>query len=153
MHTNVTTNRDGSLSRTERPSQGHLINHSNEVEFASNQQFGNLTGSISTNLKSSNIQASAGTKAASRSSREYTSTSAEYMAKTYFPMSHQPQAQLQQQSDTRHQKPTSSSQFNPRRWPGQAVFAWQKNGPTKSLQREHSKSNNNPSPELALQSD
>ncbi|GMH12892.1 hypothetical protein Nepgr_014733 [Nepenthes gracilis] len=53
--------------------QGHLINHSNEVEIASNQQFGNLTGSISTTHRSSNFQASAWTKAASRSSRGKTS--------------------------------------------------------------------------------
>ncbi|GMH12837.1 hypothetical protein Nepgr_014678 [Nepenthes gracilis] len=84
--------------------QGHLINHSNKVEIASNQQLSNLTVSISTNLRSSNLQASAGTNAATRSSREYTSSSAEYKAKTYIPMSLQPQAQLRQQSDTRHQK-------------------------------------------------
>ncbi|GMH12927.1 hypothetical protein Nepgr_014768 [Nepenthes gracilis] len=63
-----------------------------KVDIANNQQFCNLTGSISTNLRSSNILASAGTKAASRSSREYTSSSAEYKAKNLH--SNEPTATL-----------------------------------------------------------
>ncbi|GMH24833.1 hypothetical protein Nepgr_026676 [Nepenthes gracilis] len=102
--------------------------------------------SRSTNPRSSNLQASAGTIAISRSSREYISVSAEYRAKTYFPMSLQPQAQLQQQRDTRHQKPTSSSQFNPRRWLDRDELHQQQEQPTKKPTRQQSI----PNPAIAL---
>ncbi|GMH00853.1 hypothetical protein Nepgr_002692 [Nepenthes gracilis] len=121
--------------------------------------------SISTNLRSSNILASVGTKVASRSSREYTSASAEYKAKNLH--SNEPTATsiflnlLLNQPNRRSfsskvthgiRKPTSSSHFNPRKWLDRAVLYQQQELANQNayLAAEHSKSNNNPSSELAL---
>ncbi|GMH12967.1 hypothetical protein Nepgr_014808 [Nepenthes gracilis] len=138
-----------------------------KVEIASNQQFCNLTGSISTNLRSNNILASAGTKAASQSSREYTSASAEYKAKNLH--SNEPTATsiflnlLLNQPNRRSfrskvthgiRKPTSSSHFNPRKWLDRVVLHHQQELANQNayLAAEHSKSNNSSS-ELVLQNE